>query len=361
MGIPLHHRMPKQQLTSLYANDPEQFGYLAQTCQSCLKRCILQAELPESYPKMTIPTLRRLIHNLTLIALTTSCSPPAGGGQRGASDRPTPDASTSTDAGTGPDWCRVYNEVFEPECASCHSPDAPMNVRPYLKVRGDFSADQLVAHLRNDRPSSPPWLTPREPDNSHIWTRVGDGSMPPDVTMGGSQNEDSRLRKLVRDWIANGGTSSCVERPDAGPVDAGTSDAQAPDAGAPDAGAPDASASDTGPEDAGAPADPMCGVAVLFRTSCHGCHRNGTGGYSTGDGSLRAIRASFADTASVGIPYVTSGDSSQSYLFLRIAGRGAEIQGGRAGRMPPGGRWAEDDIRTLENWIDEGTPNVDCP
>ena len=208
---------------------------------------------------------------------------------------------------------------------------------------------------------SPPWLTPGEPDTSHIWSRVGDGTMPPGVTMGGSQSEDSRLRKLVRDWIANGGTSDCVDRPDAGMMDAGMTDAGSTDAEAPDASTvPGAGLPDTGTEDAGAPLDPMCGVAVLFRTSCHGCHRNGSGGYSTGDGSFGAIEASFAATSSVGIPYVTSGDSAQSYLFLRIAGRGAEVPGGRSGRMPPGGRWADDDVSTLQNWIDQGMPRFDC-
>ena len=294
---------------------------------------------------------------LSLVCILTvfgaaNCDNPCIGVQ--CPDVPKPDIGTS-DIDPNADWCAVRDEVFEPECSYCHDPSGT-NVRPHLKVRPDFTAEQLIAQLRNERASSPPWLTPGEPDTSHIWSRVGDGTMPPGVTMGGSQSEDSRLRKLVRDWIANGGTSDCVDRPDAGMSDAGSMDAEAPDASTvPDAGLPD-----TGSEDAGAPLDPMCGVAVLFRTSCHGCHRNGSGGYSTGDGSFGAIEASFAATSSVGIPYVTSGDSAQSYLFLRIAGRGAEVPGGRSGRMPPGGRWADDDVSTLQNWIDQGMPRFDC-
>jgi mono/diheme cytochrome c family protein len=268
-------------------------------------------------------------------------------------DVPKPDVGGEFDPSA--DWCAVYEQVFVPECANCHDPSGT-NVRPHLKVRGDLTADALVAQLRNERASSPPWLTPGEPDNSHIWARVGEGSMPPGVTMGGSAAEDTRLRKLVRDWIANGGTTECNEVTDAGP---------AADAGAPaDAGTtpePDAGARDTGPVDTGPPLDPMCGIALNFRTGCHGCHRNGTGGYSTGDGTLQAIRASFDGTSTVDIPYVTSGDSAQSYLFLRIAGRGAEVAGGRATRMPPGGRWADQDITTLQVWIDEGMPSFDCP
>ena len=268
-------------------------------------------------------------------------------------DVPKPDIGNG-DVDPAADWCSVHDEVFVPECSSCHDPSGP-NVRPYLKTRGDFSPEQLVAHLRNERAASPPWMTPGDPDNSHIWSRVGDGTMPPGITMGGSTQEDARLRKLVRDWIANGGTTECVERGDAGVPDAGAADSGAADAGFTDAGAPD-----TGPPDAGPPADPMCNVAVLFRTSCHGCHRNGTGGYSTGDGSMQAVRASFEADSSVGIPYVTSGNADQSYLFLRIAGRGDEVPGGRSGRMPPSGRWADEDISTLETWINDGMPNFEC-
>ena len=269
-------------------------------------------------------------------------------------DVPKPDIGTG-DVDPNADWCAVRDEVFEPECAYCHDP-SETNMRPHLRVRPDLSSEQLIAQLRNERASSPPWLTPGDPENSHIWARVSDGSMPPGVTMGGSPSEDSRLRKLVRDWIANGGTSTCVDRPDAGVTDAGLADGSESDAGS----APDAGVADTGAEDAGLPPDPMCGVALLFRTSCHGCHRSGSGGYSTGDGSFQAVQASFAGNSSVNIPYVTSGDSSQSYLFLRIAGRGAEIPGGNARTMPPGGGWADSDITTLQTWIDQGMPSFEC-
>ena len=151
--------------------------------------------------------------------------------------------------------------------------------------------------------------------------------------------KDARLRKLVRDWIANGGTTNVWSVATQGPRRGAAG-------GAADAGFTDAGAPDTGPPDAGPPADPMCNVAVLFRTSCHGCHRNGTGGYSTGDGSMQAVRASFEADSSVGIPYVTSGNADQSYLFLRIAGRGdgprwaaGGCRRAGAGRMRTSPRW----------------------
>jgi mono/diheme cytochrome c family protein len=274
-------------------------------------------------------------------------------------DVPKPDIGG--DADPNADWCSVYSEVFEPECSRCHDPSGT-NVRPHLKVRSDFTADDMVAHLRNERASSPPWVTQREPDNSQVWKRVGEGSMPPGITMGGSVAEDARLRKLVRDWITNGATTTCNAANDAGPSssDAGAaSDAgSAADSGATDAGA----ALDTGPVDSGPPPDPMCVVAAMFRTSCLGCHAGGgRGGYSMGDGSLAAIRASLDGTSSVGIPYMTPSSSDQSYLYLRIAGRGAEIQGGRSSRMPPNGRWADADIAALQTWIDQGAQNFVCP
>ena len=137
-----------------------------------------------------------------------------------------------------------------------------------------------LAHLRNERRLA--LDDAGRAGQLRIWSRVGDGTMPPGITMGGSTQEDARLRKLVRDWIANGGTTECVERGDAG------SPTGAADSGAADAGFTDAGAPDTGPPDAGPPADPMCNVAVLFRTSCHGCHRNGTGG-TPQDGSMQAV------------------------------------------------------------------------
>jgi hypothetical protein len=270
-------------------------------------------------------------------------------------DVPKPDVGGDFDPAA--DWCAVYSEVFEPECSNCHDPGGT-NVTPRLKTGAGFSADQMVAHLLNDRAQSPAWVTPAEPDNSQIWKRVGEGSMPPGITMGGSASEDSRLRKLVRDWIANGATTECLEVGDAGVV-ADDAAATRPDAGTPEAGPQE----DTGPVDAGPPADPMCAVSALLVRTCNGCHggNNTSGGLNWGSTSSSMMATIMGTANQVAIPYITPRDSDQSYLFLRIAGRGAEIAGGRAARMPQGGRWPEDKINELQNWIDTGANTFDCP
>jgi hypothetical protein len=107
----------------------------------------------------------------------------------------------------------------------------------------------------------------------------------------------------------------------------------------------------------------MCAVSALLRSSCYGCHRTGDarGGFSLGDGTPAAIAAAVQGVSSVGnVPYVTPGNSAQSYMYLRIAGRGDEV-GGRASRMPQGSRWDDDPIETLRAWIDNGAQNFACP
>ena len=117
---------------------------------------------------------------------------------------------------------------------------------------------------------------------------------------------------------------------------------------------------DSGPP---APENPMCPIMNALRRTCMGCHvGGGRGGYAMGDGSNATIRASFNGRSSVGVPYVSPGSSARSYLFLRIAGRGAEIRGGSRSRMPLNGRaWPNADQAAFQRWIDQGALDFRCP
>lgn len=271
-------------------------------------------------------------------------------------DVPKPDVGGDFDPAA--DWCAVYSEVFEPECSNCHDPGGT-NVTPRLKTGVGFNADQLVAHLLNDRAQSPAWVTPAEPDNSQVWKRVGEGSMPPGITMGGSASEDSRLRKLVRDWIANGATTECLEPGDAG-VSSGDAAAPRPDTGTPEAGPRE----DTGPVDAGPPPHPMCAVSALLTSTCNRCHGGGSSSGGLGWGSTQAsMMQTLLGTANqANMPYITPTNPDQSYLFLKIAGRAGEVAGANSSRMPKNAAaWSDSKVSDLQNWIDTGANAFECP
>jgi hypothetical protein len=175
-----------------------------------------------------------------------------------------------------------------------------------------------------------------------------------DLTDSGSRPNDGGPLPL-----ADGGPLPPADAGPPPPADAGPPPPA--DAGPP----PPADAGPPPPADAGPPPpeNPMCHIVRELRRTCMGCHAGaGRGGYALGDGSNATIRASFNNRSSVGVPYVSPGSSARSYLFLRIAGRGAEIRGGSRVRMPLNGRaWPNADQAAFQRWIDQGALDFRCP
>lgn len=94
-------------------------------------------------------------------------------------------------------------------------------------------------------------------------------------------------------------------------------------------------------------------ILPIIVASC-GCH---TGGAPSAGLDLNedAAFASLQAASTAGIPYVTPGDSGQSYLVHKLDGTMAEVGGGGA-RMPMGGQLADVETDTIVDWIDAGAP-----
>jgi hypothetical protein len=79
-----------------------------------------------------------------------------------------------------------------------------------------------------------------------------------------------------------------------------------------------------------------------------GCHVAGSGGLTLGGDAATALTAMLGVPSSQTTPYVTAGNSAESYVYLKVTGTGAGSQ------MPLGGMLSDDEIATIQAWIDGG-------
>ena len=77
-------------------------------------------------------------------------------------------------------------------------------------------------------------------------------------------------------------------------------------------------------------------------SSCTGCHGS-SGGFTLNYNNLFTA-------SSTGMNYITSGDTSQSYLWLKINGQGS----GNNMATKPGVNLTQNDFDTIEEWINQG-------
>jgi mono/diheme cytochrome c family protein len=96
-------------------------------------------------------------------------------------------------------------------------------------------------------------------------------------------------------------------------------------------------------------------VTPIFAEHCAGCH-----GGEAPDASLDLsgdVRAALVNVPSLQIdgPLVQPGDRMESYLWIKLEGRMALVDGyGTA--MPPQGPLSQSERETLGGWIDAGAP-----
>lgn len=84
-------------------------------------------------------------------------------------------------------------------------------------------------------------------------------------------------------------------------------------------------------------------VLPILKGACHTCH---TGETPQGELALDRKDAAFKGGASG--PAIVPGQSKQSWIVKHLRGEGGAV------RMPPGKPLAEEQIKTIERWIDEG-------
>lgn len=157
------------------------------------------------------------------------------------------------------------------------------------------------------------------------------------------------------------------------PTDASTSDtASGADAGmTADTSSPDAAAADAGgtedvaEADIEADADPAPAPNLeliydeIFAVSCSGagCHTDGGNAANINLDFDAGLRDRLLAPSSVaGVPHITPGDPSLSYLYLKITGEQFDVGGGGS-RMPLARSPVSDELTaTLAAWITAGAP-----
>ena len=108
--------------------------------------------------------------------------------------------------------------------------------------------------------------------------------------------------------------------------------------------------------------DPVCSgqgfydlyiYPALQSYNCTGCHPNQFADYAT----LMTVQAGDYSSQNSGanMPWITAGDSSQSYLFHKVSGSHLSVNGGGS-QMPMGGTVSSTDLLLLEDWINAGAP-----
>lgn len=94
-------------------------------------------------------------------------------------------------------------------------------------------------------------------------------------------------------------------------------------------------------------------VAPILESSC-GCHIGGAGGLAFGDDPYDALVG--APARALDMPYVEPGDLEGSYLVHKLRGTQADV-GGNGGPMPIGDSLSEDQVATIEAWVEAGAPD----
>ena len=95
-------------------------------------------------------------------------------------------------------------------------------------------------------------------------------------------------------------------------------------------------------------------VAPILAQSC-GCHTGASPSAGLDLSPEAAYDALVGAMSGAGIPFVTAGDASQSYLINKLDGSQGDV-GGSGVRMPMGGELPDGEIDTIADWIEAGAP-----
>lgn len=125
------------------------------------------------------------------------------------------------------------------------------------------------------------------------------------------------------------------------------------DDGADDDGADDDGAAD-GADDGSEALSFETDIAPILAQSCS-CHAGGVPSAGLDLSPEAAYAALVGVMSAAGIPFVTPGDSGQSYLVNKLDGSHADV-GGSGAKMPMGGELPGEQIDTIADWIDAGAP-----
>lgn len=93
-------------------------------------------------------------------------------------------------------------------------------------------------------------------------------------------------------------------------------------------------------------------IQTIIDANCS-CHTGGAGGLTMGPDAYDGIVGVMATGAD--LAYIEPGDTAASYLVHKLRGTHATVGGG-GGQMPVGGMLTEDDIVTIEDWVNAGAP-----
>ena len=119
---------------------------------------------------------------------------------------------------------------------------------------------------------------------------------------------------------------------------------------------PSGAVPDTADTGVAPPVDPFeAWVAPVLQARCAGCHGGEVpAGALDLSGDLRAAMVG-PRSVQVDLPLVTPGDRTRSYLWLKLEGQQALVDGfGTA--MPPDALLPQEDRDRLGGWIDAGAP-----
>lgn len=163
---------------------------------------------------------------------------------------------------------------------------------------------------------------------------------------------------MRRRWISTAGCALALalvgcDTDDEGPSDDGLAgDSSGDDGDEPFGESNDDGADGSGDDGPSEDATFSGSIAPILSASC-GCHVAGSGGLAfDGDpyGALVEVPAVGAD-----LSYVEPGDVEASYLVHKLRGTQGSVGGGGS-TMPLGGSLSEDQIETIEAWIEAGAP-----
>ena len=236
--------------------------------------------------------------------------------------------------------CEVVQRIVDQRCVRCHGAiareGAPHGVR--FDILDDTAIDIGLITMSH-----------------RVLARAGDGSMPPLTAPERPVTADELA--VIQEWVASGSDSTACGAGGTDDADVGTADA------------PDGRGDATDAADADADVDAEVEVpdipvrvptlpevhAAVFQPTC-GAHHNGGSQLpflGLDDELLERLQGfGFQNRA---MPWVTPGDSSESYLFHKISGTQRDVRGSGT-RMPVGPRLTEEQIELVRAWIDGGAP-----
>lgn len=232
--------------------------------------------------------------------------------------------------------CVSVQTILEARCTRCHSAEPAEGAPAGMRLDVFEDGQGFIGAVT---------LSPR------IAARAGDGTMPPAGAPEGRVS-DAELA-ILRAWDAAG--APIVECTGAGSGDVGLDvGIDGSDAGF-DGGDAGSDATDTLeiPDIAAAPPTLEEVHAELLISACGSHHLDGTVRPWLGYDDDLVDRLLGDSIQLPSMPWVTPGDSSESYLYHKISGTHLEV-GGAGSRMPIGPPLTEAEIEFVRRWIDEG-------